>query len=71
MIATPKCFTRRCRHFLGVRQDNAEEETERFHCAAYPDGPIPNEIAYGTDRHTTVRADQDNDIVYERKNDEQ
>lgn len=60
----PKCWTRRCKHFLGVKQDNEEEETERVVCEAFPDG-IPEEIAYGDNLHLKPLEGQGNEIVYE------
>jgi hypothetical protein len=49
MLAEPKCYTRKCKYFIGVKQDNEEEETERNVCKAFPDG-IPDEIAYGNEK---------------------
>jgi hypothetical protein len=63
MLEEPKCFTRRCRHFIGVKQDGQEESTERVVCEAYPDG-IPDEIAYGDNLHTSP-IPGDNGIQYE------
>ena len=44
MLAEPKCFTRRCRHFHGVKYMDPAigEESEWLICAAFPDG-IPDE----------------------------
>lgn len=69
MIITPKCFERNCIYYLGVKQDNEDEKTERVFCSAYLDG-IPDEIAYGDDKHLTVRDDQDNQVTYESNTDE-
>lgn len=63
MIDEPTCYTRRCKHFIGVKQDNEEEETERVVCQAFPDG-IPEEIAFGDNPHLTPLEGQGNDIVY-------
>ena len=65
MLETPKCWIRKCRHFVGVKQDNEDEETERIVCKAFPDG-IPEKIAYGTNQHEKPLPDQENDIVYEK-----
>jgi len=52
IMAEPNCYTRRCRHFLGVRQDvEGDETTEKVVCRAYPLG-IPDAIAYGKNPHT-------------------
>jgi len=50
MIEEPRCRARRCKHFLGVRQDGEDEMTERCVCKAFPDG-IPEVIAYGPEPH--------------------
>ena len=65
MIQEPKCFKRKCKHFIGVKNDG-DETTERVYCAAYPD-MIPDVIAYGTNKHKKVRGDQDNEIVFEKE----
>jgi len=64
MIAAPSCFNRKCKHYLGVIQPDGTELTERHFCHAYPEG-IPEDIVDGTDKHLTVREDQDNEIVFE------
>ena len=66
MIATPKCWDRKCKHFIGVKQDNEEETTERVVCKAFPDG-IPDEIAYGKNKHSKPIRGQKNKIVYKSK----
>ena len=63
MLATPNCFKRRCRHYLGVKQPDGTELTEVNYCLAFPDG-MPSEIAYGTDKHTEPWPDQGNSYVY-------
>lgn len=68
MLATPNCWKRRCKHFLGVIQPDGTEMTENVNCRAFPDG-IPYEIAYGDNLHLKPHPDQDNDIVYEREED--
>jgi len=65
MIRQPKCFTRDCVHFIGVAQEDDTEATEKVVCKAFPEG-IPDEIAYGTDKHLEVRDDQDNTIVFKK-----
>lgn len=64
MILTPKCHERKCIHFLGVEQSDGTEQTEVVVCEAYPNG-IPDDIAYGSEKHLQVRGDQDNEIVFE------
>lgn len=48
MLDEPKCWTRGCKHYLGVKSDDDDEDevNERPVCEAFPDG-IPEEIAYG------------------------
>jgi len=48
MLSEPRCNARRCRHFWGVSP--GPEPEQRPICAAYPEG-IPDEIAYGEERH--------------------
>jgi hypothetical protein len=49
MIAEPECHKRNCRWYIGIKNDGTEE-TERHYCAAFPD-MIPDEIAYGDNKH--------------------
>lgn len=68
MLDEPRCFFRKCKHFLGIHYLNSkieEEEDEYLKCKAFPDG-IPEEVAYGKNKHKRPLKDQDNDIVYER-----
>jgi len=51
MLQEPKCWTRKCKHYLGVIQPDGTEMTETNNCEAFPDG-IPDAIAYGDDNHT-------------------
>ena len=64
MLEEPKCWTRKCRHYLGIIQPDGTEATEVNNCEAFPDG-IPNEIAYGDNKHLEVFPNQKNDIIYE------
>jgi len=50
MLAEPRCFTRKCKHFLGATQGKDVELGEWVNCKAFPDG-IPTEIAYGDNLH--------------------
>lgn len=65
MIAEPMCSIRKCRYFLGVNQPDGTELTETVICPAFPDG-IPDEIAYGSDKHTSVRPDQKGTFVFKK-----
>lgn len=64
MISEPRCFTRRCKHYTGIIQDNEDESTERPACEAFPNG-IPDEIAYGDNEHLKPLPDQGNPIIFE------
>ncbi len=59
---------RRCKHYIGVYQPDGTEMTERVICKAYSDR-IPDDIAYGNNKHLRVRDDQDNEIVFEKAED--
>lgn len=52
MLPEPQCLKRGCKHFIGVEQKGEDETTERVVCAAFPDG-IPDDIAYGDNKHLT------------------
>ena len=65
MLAEPKCYTRHCKHFLGVTSLDGTELTERPYCKAFKLG-IPSEIAYGDNLHLTPLENQGNSIVYEK-----
>jgi len=65
MLSGPKCYTRKCVYYSGVIQPDGTELTETNACTAYPKG-IPDDIAYGLDKHLAVRPDQKNKIVYKR-----
>ena len=49
MMAEPQCSKRRCKHFIGVKNDG-DESTERPVCKAFPEG-IPFVIAYEDNLH--------------------
>jgi len=66
MIAEPRCFTRGCKHFIGVSQPDGEETSERVICAAFEE-QIPDDIAYGNNLHTVTLVGQGNKIVFESK----
>jgi len=67
MLAEPNCFTRRCKHFLGIKWFGDEESTENNFCTAFPEG-IPSEIAYGKNDHSTKHPDQVGDYLYKKQN---
>ena len=63
MIVTCKCWERECIHYLGVKQDDERESTERHICKAFPN-KIPTDIVIGKNLHTKP-VDGDNGIQYE------
>ena len=67
MIIAAKCWTRKCKHYLGVITDFEPEGNERHSCKAYPNG-IPERIAYGNNKHLTIHKDQKGDFVFEKNN---
>ena len=67
MLAEPNCSIRNCAHFIGVDQPDETEMTERVICAAFPEG-IPDEIAYGDNRHLRVSPGQVGEFTYEKAN---
>lgn len=70
-LKTPRCYERRCKHFLGVRNPTPDDESgERVFCHAFEES-IPDEIAYGDNLHLKPLPRQGNDIVYEREPDEE
>jgi len=65
----PNCYNRECKHYLGVIQtDEDDESSEILICNAFPEGTkgIPEEIAYGDEKHLVKYPGQKNDIVYEK-----
>jgi hypothetical protein len=68
MLATPKCWKRQCKYYVGNIQPDGTELTEDNFCGAFPEG-IPNEIAYGDNKHDKVLKDQAKPYVYEKSND--
>lgn len=66
MLAEPKCYRRKCKHFIGVHQPDGTEETERVICKAFPDR-IPDIIAYGDNKHDTVIPGQVGEYVFEKE----
>jgi len=68
MLLTPKCFERKCIHFLGAKSlDLLDTERDEFvYCLAFPDG-IPEDIAYGNNKHLVPIKNQSNTIVFEKE----
>ena len=66
MLEEPKCWIRKCKYYLGIIQPDGTEKTEVNNCEAFPDG-IPEEIAYGNNKHLKVLPNQKNDVIYEKK----
>lgn len=64
MIKTPECHKRECKHYLGIKNDG-DELTERSYCDAFND-QIPDEIAYGSNKHLKPISGQKNNIVFEK-----
>lgn len=64
MLSEPECFRRNCRYYIGVDQPDGTELTEVHTCPAFPKG-IPEEIAYGDNKHLTKHKNQVGDYVYE------
>jgi hypothetical protein len=66
MLAPPNCYKRKCVHLLGVYQPTpGDESTEVPHCLAFPEG-IPQEIAYGDNKHLKKVDGQTGKFVYEK-----
>jgi hypothetical protein len=61
MLQEPTCYTRECKHFMGIARD--KEPDQHFICKAFPDG-IPAKITFGDNLHHKPLKDQGNDIVY-------
>ena len=63
MIEEPTCYTRQCAFFEGVKWLGDGEHTEVAYCKAFPGG-IPNDIAFGQNKHLKPVKGQDSDIVF-------
>jgi len=63
MLVVPNCWKRKCKHYIGIRQKDGTEATERPVCNAFPE-EIPEEIAYGDNPHTEPHPG-DHGIQYE------
>jgi hypothetical protein len=67
VLIEPKCYTRKCKHYIGVYQPDGTEMTEHNICKAFPKGTrgIPDEIAYGENLHISPFPG-DHGIIYEK-----
>lgn len=65
MLLEPNCFKRGCKNFGDVIQPDGTEETEVNTCVAFPQG-IPDEIAYGKNKHLKPLKNQTNTVVFEK-----
>lgn len=64
MILIPKCFERKCKWFFGVTQPDNTELSEVVTCLAFPEG-IPEDIAFGDNKHEKVQEGQVGSFIYE------
>ena len=62
------CHKNKCRWFLGAHQPDETEATECLICVAFPTG-IPDDIAYGENKHTKVVEGQQGVFTYEKQAD--
>lgn len=68
MLVVANCYTRKCKHFVGVKSDATPqnpEMNERYYCKAFSDR-IPSDIVGGKNLHETPIKGQKNNIVYEK-----
>ena len=65
MLHESKCYSRKCRYYQGILQPDDTEQTEVVYCSAFPEG-IPQEIAYGSNKHLEPCCGQENEVVYEK-----
>ena len=66
MLREPNCLKRECKHYRGIIQPDNTEQSEVNHCPAFPQG-IPQEIAYGTNKHLTPCCSQEGEVVFEKQ----
>lgn len=64
MLVESACRKRRCKYYMGIRQDPSQtEEHERYYCPAFPDR-VPTEIVMGRNPHTEKMPGQKGDFVF-------
>jgi hypothetical protein len=68
MLAECTCYERQCKWYVGIIQPDGTEMTETNMCGAFPDG-IPDEIAYGDNKHDKELEGQTKPYVYEKDTD--
>jgi hypothetical protein len=68
MILTPECYHRGCKWYKGIDQPDGTEKTEVNVCEAFPEG-IPEDIAYGANKHLKVIEGQTGDFTFEEVED--
>ena len=63
---SPNCYLedRHCVHFSGFKEDNKGNDI--VYCLAFPDG-IPDDIAFGENKHTTIQKGQVGEYVFEQE----
>lgn len=64
MLIESNCRKRKCKHYVGVK-NNGDEMTERVSCKAFPN-KIPFIIAYGDNKHLKPFRG-DNGIQFEKE----
>lgn len=64
MISEPNCYKRGCKWYIGIYQPDNTEAVEVHHCLAFPEG-IPEDIAFGDNKHETVQEGQVGSFIYE------
>ena len=71
MIVIPKCYFRKCIHYIGIENNSKpfDEEQEKCVCEAFPNG-IPDDIAYGDNDHTKP-VEGDNGIQYKKQDNQE
>lgn len=63
MLKPPRCYTRKCIHFIGVNGVD-DESQDKVVCNAFPEG-IPDEVAWGENLHLQMLPG-DNGITFEK-----
>ena len=72
MLIEPQCSKRKCSLYLGTKNFKAEKDKKnsadgvRNVCLAFPNG-IPDEIAYGDNKHSKPFKGQEGEFVYTKE----